>query len=158
MTVPPDAEQTEQDEALLEVLTEWAQVWPDPEDAARNALEGLRPVLAAIRRQAAADALKAEARGLDRLGAFFSKQKIAMHDTRSAETYAVHAAQAHADANRLHRAAADVIAEGYEHTCAAQTWATRTDPGYGCDTPVPEAGDYCTKHEPEDDEDPRWAE
>jgi hypothetical protein len=160
MTVPPDAEQTEQDEALLEVLTEWAQVWPDPEDAARNALEGLQPVLAAIRRQAAADALKEQARAIGKTADFFRQQARAIEgkSMTSADIYRAMADQCNNDSNRLAKAARDVIAEGYEHTCAAQTWATRDDPGYGCDIPVPEAGDYCPRHEPEDDDDPRWAE
>ena len=42
-------------------------------------------------------------------------------------------------------------------TCAARFEATRTDPGYHCETAVTDYGDYCSRHEPADDENP-WAD
>jgi hypothetical protein len=143
---------TEQDEALLEVLTEWAQVWPDPEDAARNALEGLQPVLAAIRRQAAADALTEQARHLDGRARFWRDLQTA-HEAKgrpeSADPYRHYADQAHRTADHLRKEAAGIIAEGYEFECASGS--------AGCCEPVPDAGDMCPDCEANEYDD-RWAE
>jgi hypothetical protein len=70
-----------------------------------------------------------------------------------AQTFRDFAQQAGTDARALNEAADDVIAEGWEHTCAQTTPATRDDPAYGCDTPVEHEGDHCPRHEPCDDYD-----
>jgi hypothetical protein len=122
--------------------------------------ETLAPYLAAIRRQAAADALTEQSRSLAKLGGFMRKQAsshVRSGREQTAITYEAMADTYYGSANKLTKAAADKLAEGYDFVCAAQTWATRDDPGYGCETRVPDAGDFCNRHEPEDDED-RWAE
>jgi hypothetical protein len=150
----------EQQEAIGAALAQYAEAAPFPANALQDMIDDLLPALAAIRRQAAADALREQARRINKQASFYEEMRRSAAqkgNTATYETWSVHAAQARNDATSCLQAAKDKIAEGYEHTCAAQTWATRTDPGYGCETPVPDAGDYCTKHEPEDDEN-RWAE
>jgi hypothetical protein len=160
MTATPDTT-TETDEALDELTNAVHKYFDFRDLATTDALEDvIAPIVAEIRRQAAADALREQARRINKQASFYEEMRRSAAqkgNTATYETWSVHAAQARNDATSCLQAAKDKIAEGYEHTCAAQTWATRTDPGYGCDTPVPEAGDYCTKHEPEDDEN-RWAE
>jgi len=155
------AEPTEQEEALYSAvavaLEDITGYWRELDNA--HMLQALRDPIAAIVRFEVAAHLTEQARSLRNLAAFYNKH--AQTDRRDrildAEIYATRASQALADADKLRRAAEDKIAEGYEHTCAASFAATWSDPGYGCETRVPDAGDYCSKHEPEDDED-RWAE
>lgn len=116
----------------------------------------LAPALAAIRRHAAAAALREQA---DRLGKLRGdllrlSARPAFAGLAISKTYLDQSQQAGQDAHMLRLAADDMIAEGYEHTCA-MTWpATREDPAEGCETPVEHEGDYCPRHEPADD-DPR---
>jgi hypothetical protein len=148
MNNQPDTETDELAYALIDALPE---ILTDHEDLISQIAEPL----AAIRRHAAADALKQQAKSFAKLGAFNQTQERALAskgDTRSANIYAIQSEQCYRGADRLRRAAADLIAEGYEHTCASFTWATRSDPGYGCDAPVETEGEYCSKHEPEDDD------
>lgn len=148
-------DETEHDEQL-EALTEAAMMWEGrleaPADFPGTLTEALAPIVAAIRRQAAADALKEQARALGKTADFFRQQARAVEgkSMTSAEIYRTKADQCNLDANRLHREAQGIIAEGYEYTCEAG-WDQ-------CENRVPDAGDYCDRHEPEDDEDPRWAE
>ena len=154
-----ETETTEQDEQLLEVLTEWASVWPDPDEAATEAMKAMQPTLAAIRRHAAAQALREAARSTEKIAAFMRQQQNAVAakgDELTATLYGGQADARYSVAHSLRRAAADTIAEGYEHTCAARFEATRADPGYDCDARVENEGDFCPGHEPADD-DP-WAD
>jgi hypothetical protein len=164
MTATPDTT-TEQDEAVTEAIEAALAVCESDEGLPLETvltdvfMEHLQPVLAAIRRQAAADALTEQARRINKQASFYEEMRRSAAqkgNTDSYETWSVHASQARNDATSCLQAARDKIAEGWAHICAAQTWATRDDPGYGCDTPVENEGDYCSKHEPEDDD--RWAE
>ena len=109
--------------------------------------------LAAIRRHAAATALREQA---DRLGkkraANLSLATGQFAGTEFEATYRAFAVQASTDAGMLRRAADDVIAEGWEHTCAVEYPATRENPGYGCEVAVENEGDTCLYHT--DDRDP----
>lgn len=114
--------------------------------------EAAAPHLAAIRRHAAADALNEQARRITKVASFYEQQArsgAAKGQQLSSDTYALRASQAHGDAGMLRNAARDKIAEGYAFECAAFSQE--------CETRVPDAGDFCNRHEPEDDED-RWAE
>ena len=135
------AEQAELDEAVVEAVFEWTGALPSRPDAPGNLPEALAPALAAIRRHAAADALKQQA---DRL-----QKAVGSHLTRSEYDTA---AGLRVAVRRLRTAADDVIAEGWEHTCSWEAPATREDPGYGCEEPVETEGDYCARHEPADDD------
>jgi hypothetical protein len=163
MTATPDTDHgitDEQQEAIGAALAQYAEAAPFPANALQDMIDDLLPVLAAIRRQAAADALTEQARRINKQASFYEEMRRSAAqkgNTDSYETWSVHASQARNDATSCLQAARDKIAEGWAHICAAQTWATRDDPGYGCDTPVENEGDYCPRHEPEDDED-RWAE
>lgn len=125
---------------------------PDCDACLTSYVKALEGILADVKRQAAAGALKEQARALGKTADFFRQQARAVEgkSMTSAEIYRAKADQCNLDANRLHREAQGIIAEGYEYTCEAG-WDQ-------CENRVPDAGDYCPRHEPEDDEDPRWAE
>jgi hypothetical protein len=126
---------------------------PDCNDCLLSYVKALQPALAAIRRQAAVDALTEQARHLDGRARFWrdlQRSHEAKGRPESADPYRHYADQAHRTADYLRKEAQGIIAEGYEYECAAG-WDQ-------CENRVPEAGDYCPRHEPEDDEDPRWAE
>ncbi|WP_427130370.1 hypothetical protein [Pseudarthrobacter sp. S9] len=116
-------------------------------------LDALAPVIAGIRREAAAEALKTQAALISRSSNNW-RMLAASHGGEGfqAESYRTHSNQAAIDAGRLRDAAQDIIESGWEHTCAATFPATREDPGYGCENPVQHEGDYCARHEPEDDQ------
>ena len=149
---------TEQDEALHNHIEAFIGTLSVDTDAANRLIESLAPHLAAIRRHAAAEALREQAARLGAVNSQYIKRlKHYDYDSDAYKLTFARAGQASADAARLRNAAHDIIAEGWEHACAASWAATRDDPGYGCDTPVEHEGDYCPRHEPEDDED-RWAD
>jgi hypothetical protein len=163
MTATPDADHgitDEQQEAIGAALAQYAEAAPFPANALQDMIDDLLPTLAAIRRQAAADALREQARSLTKTASSMREQARA-HDANgkrdSSIIYNSLADAYYGSASRLWVSADNKIAEGYEHTCAAQTWATRDDPGHDCENPVENEGDYCDRHEPEDDDD-RWAE
>jgi len=146
-----EAEHAEQVENLI-----YAVEGPFARDDYEAVHEALAAPLAAIRRHAAATALREQA---DRLGkkraANLSLATGQFAGTEFEATYRAFAVQASTDAGMLRRAADDVIAEGWEFTCAQTTPATREDPAEGCETRVENEGDYCPRHEPADDYDPR---
>lgn len=150
MNTTPDTqqEQAELDAMLLDDITD---VVPS-RGHAESLFEIIAPTLAAIRRQAAADALRGQARSLTKTASSMREQ-ARTHDANgkrdSSIIYNSLADAYYGSASRLWVAADEKIAEGYEFECAAFSQE--------CETRVPDAGDYCSKHEPEDDED-RWAE
>ena len=152
---PPDTETDETFVAALEdafAEAESADGLPEGTVLTDLFMGHLEPVLAQIRRQAAADALTEQARSLGKLGSFMREQArahVAKGNTMTAVSYDAMADTYYSSANKLTKAAADKLAEGYEFECAALAQE--------CDQRVPDAGDYCPKHEPEDDEN-RWAE
>lgn len=152
-------EPTEQDEALTEALIEALAAATDGqegEDLAADLLTAITPAIAAIRRHAKAEALREQSARLFRVGDQHLETANA-HPNGSAPRMALlaWATQARVDARYLGRAAEAIIQEGWEHACAAEFPATREEPGYGCENPVENEGDYCARHEPEDDHDPR---
>ncbi|QKY79003.1 hypothetical protein Jinkies_55 [Arthrobacter phage Jinkies] len=158
MTVTPDTQfEAETDENFVEALEEaFAVAESDdgiPEGASLTDLfmEHLQPALAAIRRQAAADALNARAKSFDASARLFRDMaagRDAKDDPMSARIYTAHATQAGTDANACRTEADAVIASGYEWQCAS---------GTGCCSPVPDAGDLCKECEANEYDD-RWAE
>jgi hypothetical protein len=106
-----------------------------------------RDGIAAIRRQAAADALTRQARHMDGRARFWRDLQHA-HENKgrpeSADPYRHYADQAHRTADYLRKEADGIIAEGYEYECQE------------CDTPVPDAGDLCEQHDVDDED--KWAE
>jgi hypothetical protein len=149
-------ELNEEDNAVIDAVFMWEGTLEAPADFPGTLTEALAPALAAIRRHAAAQALREQA---DRLGKISAKYVHLANDATPgsgpADMWAAYATQARTDGRMLLLAADDVIAEGWEFTCAAETPATREDPAEGCETPVENEGDYCPKHEPADDYDPR---
>jgi hypothetical protein len=149
MTATPDTTHTDLDhkEALFGVIANYTRDQPYPDNASQEMFEDLEPVLAAIRRQAAADALTEQARHLDGRARFWrdlQRSHEAKGRPESADPYRHYADQAHRTADYLRKEAQGIIAEGYEFECQE------------CDTPVPDAGDLCEQHDV-DDENP-WAE
>lgn len=142
----------ELDDQLLEALTVHL-----PNDDAEEAMTTIAPALAAIRRHAAATALRGQAKIIGQQSMNFAKRAGGRKaGTRLYDVDMAYSQQARVDARRLRTAADDVIAEGWEHACAVPMWpATREDPAEGCETRVENEGDYCPKHEPADDYDPR---
>jgi len=114
----------------------------------------IAPHLAAIRRHAAAQALREQANILGKRRAYYIEGALSFRwaGTPTADTYRNFAQQAGADARALRAAADEIIAEGWEFTCAQTTPATREDPAEGCEEPVETEGDYCPRHT--DDRDP----
>jgi hypothetical protein len=164
MTVTPDTDHgitNEQQEAIGAALAQYAEAAPFPANALQDMIDDLLPVLAAIRRQAAADALTEQARHFDGRARFWrdlQRSHEAKGRPESADPYRHYADQAHRTADYLRKEAKGIIAEGYEFECAATfPPATWSSPGYGCETKVPNEGHYCDACEPEDDED-AWAE
>jgi hypothetical protein len=155
MTVTPDTDHgitDEQQEAIGAALAQYAEAAPFPANALQDMIDDLLPALAAIRRQAAADALTEQAELFKRRAVFFQTMQRSREqagDQPSADIYENYADRAYWSGYQLSNAAAEKIAEGYPFECAAFSQE--------CETRVPDAGDYCTKHEPEDDEN-RWAE
>lgn len=155
MTVPPDTQQqreAELDQELVVALAEALEGHIGFKSAERgeDVANTIAPVIAAIRRQAAADALSNKARSLDASARMFrelSEGRNRRGDHQSALIYASHAGQAASDAASLRREAEGIIAEGYEYECAG-----------GCETPVPDAGDECVKCYAEGNDEDRWAE
>jgi hypothetical protein len=140
----------ELDDQLLEAID--LQDNTDADDVMKQ----IAPALGAIRRHAAADALRAQADRLGKLAAGYIKLAAAEPPASdNADMYNFSAIQCRTDGRMLRRAADEIIAEGWEHTCAQTTPATREDPAYGCETRVENEGDYCPRHEPADDYDPR---
>jgi hypothetical protein len=155
MTTPD----TQQDEETFVAALEDAFAAAEHEDGLPEGtvltdlfMEHLRPALAAIRRQAAAEALTEQASAFDRQAGFFVKQQNAMlakGDHASADVYTEYVDHGHRAATKLRQAAADKLAEGYEWQCAS---------GRGCDTPVPDAGDECARCHAEGDDENYWEE
>ncbi|QDK01933.1 hypothetical protein SEA_VIBAKI_53 [Arthrobacter phage Vibaki] len=147
------AEQDELDDQLHDVVVDWVEDGPPSTKALAAALA---PALAAIRRHAAAAALHEQAKRLARASRdhFSQVVKYPALSPEQAEALA-YGRQANTDARSLRRAAEALIMEGWTETCAAETPATREDPAEGCETPVENEGDYCPRHEPADDYDPR---
>jgi hypothetical protein len=145
-----EAEHADQTEQLLDAIVSYTNDWDAMTAAAA-------PAVAAIRRHAAAQALRAQADRLSKKRAAYlaNAAQPMFAGTPMADSYRDFAQQAGNDAWMLRTAADDVIAEGWEHTCAQTTPATREDPAGGCETPVENEGDYCPRHEPADDYDPR---
>jgi hypothetical protein len=123
------------------------------EDPADWATAALAPIIDEIIRQAKAQALREQAKilGKRRAALLMKSADPVFIGSPMAATYRDMSQQAGADAGMLYRAADDVIAEGWEHTCAATRPATWEDPAEGCETPVEHEGDYCPRHEPADD-------
>jgi hypothetical protein len=144
----------ELDDELEAAIYEYIDFDHNEITSAKTPLEAIAPALAEIRRHAAADALRAQAKILGKRRAALLAQSINCDSTPAADAYRNQSAQAGADAGTLYRAADDVIAEGWTETCAAATPATREDPAEGCETLVENEGDYCPRHEPADDYDP----
>jgi hypothetical protein len=149
MTVTPD---TETEQELDDSLVAGIEAFYDLDSPTRETLHDyISAPLAAIRRQAAADALTEQARHFDGRARFWRGMQHA-HEAKgrpeSADPYRHYADQAHRTADYLRKEAKGIIAEGYEYTCEAG-WDQ-------CENRVPDAGDYCDQHEPEDDD--RWAE
>jgi hypothetical protein len=158
MNTTPDTETNEAVGQLCDAALMWEGSLEAPADFPGTLTEAFAPIVAEIRRHAAADALKQQAQALRQVNRNYLKQLQGYeHGSDAYKLTFARGQQVSADARRLENAAHDVIAEGWEHTCYATWAATRDDPGYGCDNPVEQEGDYCSKHEPEDDED-RWAE
>lgn len=150
MTVTPDTQQTEQEQALLDHIDEFLSDECVDNDAAIRLFEDLEPLLAAIRRQAAADALRKQAKSFENSARMFremSKNANRSNDQDSDMIYWTRASQAMTHAEACRREADGIIAEGYEYECAG-----------GCETPVPDAGDECAKCYAEGDDEDRWAE
>lgn len=148
-------EPTEQEEALYSAvavtLEDITGHWREDDNA--RMLQALRDPIAAIVRQATAEALNTQAARLGAVNSQYIKRlKHYEYDSDAYKLTFARAGQASADAARLRNAARDIIAEGWEFTCYATWAATRDDPGYGCDAPVENEGDYCDRHEPEDDD------
>jgi len=144
MNTTPDTETDEELEELLDAICN-TRVYDD-----RAAMrEAAAPILAGIRRHAAAEALNEQGNSLTKTGRRMREQARA-HDAKgkrdSSIIYNSLADAYYGSASRLWKAADDKIAEGYPFECAA----FRQE----CETRVPDAGDYCSKHEPEDDENP----
>jgi hypothetical protein len=142
------------EEAVSTTLEDITVHWRDGDNA--TMMQAIAPALAAIRRHAAAQALRQQADRHNSIGRGFMAQAATVEP--GSVTHAsliLNAQNAHTCAGRLRRAADEIIAEGWEHTCAASTPATREDPAEGCETPVEHEGDYCPRHEPADDHDPR---
>jgi hypothetical protein len=149
-------ELNEEDNAVIDAVFMWEGTLEAPADFPGTLTEALAPHLAAIRRHAAADALRVQASKLRAAYKAMSRQAQAYTNGSEAETHvAACADQARRDARALENAADDVIAEGWTETCAQTTPATREDPAEGCETRVENEGDYCPRHEPADDHDPR---
>lgn len=158
---PEQAERDELDDQLAQALED-ALAKHYPSDLGPGFIDfdvallmtAIAPALAAIRRNAAADALKQQAAVLGQQSMNFAKRaggrKIG---TRLYDVDMAFSQQARVDARRLRRAADDVIAEGWTETCAQTTPATWDDPAEGCETPVENEGDFCPRHEPCDDYD-----
>jgi hypothetical protein len=153
---PEEAKRAELDDALEAAFYDYIDNDHGSMTSPNTPLDVIAPHLAAIRRHAAAQALREQA---DRLGKISAKYVHLANDATPgsgpADMWAAYATQARTDGRMLLLAADDVIAEGWEFTCAAETPATREDPAEGCETPVENEGDYCPKHEPADDYDPR---
>jgi len=147
----------ELDDTVADVIYDTLRENGDPAEGMGEALAAaLAPALAAIRRHAAATALHEQAKRLARASTdhFSQVVKYPALSPEQAESLAC-GRQASTDARSLRRAAEALIMEGWEHTCAAYTWATREDPAEGCETRVENEGEYCERHEAADDYDPR---
>jgi len=140
-----EAEHAEQVENLI-----YAVEGPFARDDYEAVHEALAAPLAAIRRHAAATALHEQAKTLRAQASVYMLR--AAKDVPGADQWTVCLRSA---ARSLDSAADDVIAEGWEHTCAQTTPATREYPAEGCETPVENEGEYCERHEAADDYDPR---
>jgi hypothetical protein len=146
------AEREELDDALEEAI----YAWHDDRNDAGILPDVIAPALATIRRHAAADALKQQADRHSRIARGFMGQAAIVEPGIARASLIVNAKQTQACARRLRDAADDLIAEGWEHACAAETHgATRIDQASYCEEPVENEGDYCPRHEPADDHDPR---
>lgn len=112
----------------------------------------LAPVIANIRRHAAADALKAQASHLHRVSAeqFEAAGRSNPGSVTAIQRYAG-ADQLRFTARTLTRAAQTTIESGWEHACAVEFPATREDPAYGCENPVENEGDLCASHDEGDE-------
>jgi len=128
--------------------------WIIPDSVFAGVMTEVAPHLAAIRRHAAATALREQANILGKRRAYYIEGALSVRwaGTPTADTYRNFAQQAGADARALRAAADEIIAEGWEFTCAQTTPATREDPAEGCEEPVETEGDYCPRHT--DDRDP----
>jgi hypothetical protein len=142
-----EAERAELDEALEELI----YAWHDDRNDAGMLVDVIAPALAAIRRHAAAEALRGQAAVLRHIG---NGHRISagQFEGDAAIRFDAFAIQNSNNARRLDAAADDIIAEGWEHQCAQTTPATREDPAEGCETPVENEGDYCPRHEEGPDE------
>ncbi|WNN96002.1 hypothetical protein SEA_HIRKO_52 [Arthrobacter phage Hirko] len=154
---PEEAERAELDEAVIDAVFMWEGTLEAPANFPGTLDEALAPHLAAIRRHAAATALRQQADRLGRQRENYLRKSASPQFARTplAATWRDFAQQSGVEARKLRAAAQIIIEEGWEHQCAAETPATREDPAEGCETPVENEGDYCPRHEPADDYDPR---
>jgi hypothetical protein len=146
-----EAERAELDDQLLLAVETW---YDDCALAAQTLAGHIAPALAAIRRHAAAHALHAEATRLHR-EAFEHFKQASTYPAGSAEQRdeLAYGRKAGVSGRGLRRAAESLIMEGWEHTCAAETPATREDPAEGCEALVENEGEYCPRHETPEDAD-----